>query len=409
MKIKILGSGREVGRSAILLFHDNFKISLDFGVKLQPEPPSFPIVHKDVDGIIVTHSHLDHSGAIPLLPNVNCYMTELTKKLTKLLLFDFVKVARINNYKIGFSKKDVKLALLNARITEDKFIIKNIPCNFFDAGHIPGSRSVLLNIEGKNIFYTGDIKLEKQNLIDGCKLPKEEIDILIIESTYGDRDHPNRKEEEERFKSEIDETLNQSGIVLLPTFAVGRAQELLLILKDYSDYIAIDGMAKDATKIIMNYNLKTSSSLKKIFKRIKKVNTAKERERIIRKGNRIIITTSGMLNGGPVVYYLKKIYKRKDCKILFTGFQVEGTPGKYLLDTGIFAYQDLEFHVNCPVNRFDFSSHAGKSELFKIIEKLNPKIVICVHGDNCNEFAKDIEKEFGINAFSPNNGEILEF
>lgn len=409
MKIKILGSGGEVGRSAILLIHDNCKISLDFGVKLQPEPPSFPIVVKDIDGIIVTHSHLDHSGAIPLLPNVNCYMNELTKRLTKLLLFDFVKVARINNYRIGFSKKEVKMALSNSFIVDGKFLVKNIPCKFFDAGHIPGSRSVLLNVEDKNIFYTGDIKLYKQNLIDGCKLPKDDIDILIIESTYGNREHPERSVEEERFKAEIDETLNQNGIVLLPTFAVGRAQELLLILKSYVDYIVIDGMAKEATKIIMNYNLKSSTLLKSIFKRIKKVNSKAERDRIIRRGGKIIITTSGMLNGGPAVYYIKKIYKRKDCKILFTGFQVEGTPGKYLLDTGIFRNEDLELHVNCPVARFDFSSHAGKDELFKIIEKLNPKNIICVHGDHCSEFAKEIEKEFGIRAFSPNNNEVLDF
>lgn len=409
MKLKILGSGREVGRSAILLIYDNCKISLDFGVKLQPEPPSFPIIPKELDGIIVTHSHLDHSGAIPLLPNVNCYMSELTKKLTKLLLFDFVKVARINNYSIGFSKKEAKLALSNSMIAENEFIIKNIFCKFFDAGHIPGSRSVLLKFEDKNIFYTGDIKLDNQRLVHGCKLPKDDIDILIIESTYSDRDHPNRISEEERFKAEIDETINQNGIVLLPTFAVGRAQELLLILKDYKDYIAIDGMAKDATKIIMIYNLKSSHLLKKIFKSVKKISTNKERDRIIRKGGKIIITTSGMLNGGPAVYYIKKIYKRKDCKILFTGFQVEGTPGKYLLDTGIFRNEDIELHVNCPIGRFDFSSHAGRSELFKIIEKLNPKYVVCVHGDKCEEFSKEIENKFGIKAFSPSNNEILEF
>lgn len=409
MKLKILGSGKEVGRSAILLINKDIKISLDFGVKLQPEPPSFPTIHKDIDGIIITHSHLDHSGAIPLLPKVNCYMSDLTKKLTKLLLFDFVKVARINNYPIGFSKKDVKTSLSNTFTSEEKFLIKGISCNFFDAGHIPGSKSILIRFDDRNIFYTGDIKLEKQYLVDGCKLPKEDVDILIIESTYSDRDHNERIREEERFKSEIDETLNQNGIVLLPTFAVGRAQEILLILKDYKEYIAIDGMAKDATKIIMNFNLKSSALLKNIFKRIKKVSTNKERERIIKKGGRIIITTSGMLNGGPAVYYLKKIYKRKDCKILLTGFQVEGTPGKYLLDTGIFRNEELEFNVNCPVVRFDFSSHAGKRELFKIIEKLSPKNVICVHGDKCEDFAKEIMREFGIKSFSPSNNEIIEF
>jgi putative mRNA 3-end processing factor len=409
MKIKILGSGNEVGRSGIFLSENNFSILLDYGVKLQPEPPSYPLLPEDSCDMIITHAHLDHSGAIPILRNNKAFMTKETFKIYSLLIKDFVKVGIDERYPMPFTKQDVKKSLKNVVIVDNRFEIGDVEINLFDAGHIPGSRSILLRVDDKKIFYTGDIKLLPQRLIDGCKLPNEEVDLLVIESTYSYKEHPERKEEEERLKAEIDDVINKNGIALLPTFAVGRAQEMLLILKDYKDYIALDGMAKEATKIIMNYNIKSSGLLKNIFKKIMKVKNNKQREKLLRRREKnIIITTSGMLNGGPVVHYIKKIHKDKNSKILFTGFQVEGTPGEKLLKTSFFEYKDIKLEVNCKLKNFDFSSHAGRSELIEIIKKLNPKAVICVHGDRCEEFSENIEKEFGIKSYAPTNGEIIK-
>jgi len=159
----------------------------------------------------------------------------------------------------------------------------------------------------------------------------------------------------------------------------------------------------------MNYNIKGSGTLKNVFKKIMKVKNNRQREKLLRKRERnIIITTSGMLNGGPVVHYIKKIYKDKNSKILLTGFQVEGTPGEKLLKTSFFEYKDISLEVNCKVKKFDFSSHAGKSELIEIIKKLNPKILICVHGDRCEEFSQEIGKMFGIKSYAPTNGDIIK-
>ncbi|MEM7826628.1 MAG: MBL fold metallo-hydrolase [Candidatus Aenigmatarchaeota archaeon] len=411
MFIKLLGGACEVGKSGILINSNSTNFILDYGVKIQPEPPQYPIIPKRVDGIILTHSHLDHSGAIPILPNTPVYMTGVSSELFELLIRDFMKVAKYRGYPIKFSKDDFKQVMKNIRIVdyEKSFFINNIYCKLFDAGHIPGSASIFMRAEGKNILYTGDIKLKSQRLVNGCILPKEEIDVLIIESTYGDRDHPDRLKQEEKFKSEIDETINQHGVVIVPTFAVGRAQEILLILKDYVNYIALDGMTKDASKIILNNKkyIKNYDELTRIFRKIKKIKNNKERAKLLKKPN-IIITTSGMLNGGPVVYYIKKIYNRKDAKILMTGFQIDGTPGKTLLDTGVFMNEDIKLPVRCPVKRFDFSSHAGRSELFDIIKKLNPRQVICVHGDNCDDFAKYIENDLMIPATAPRNGDKIE-
>jgi len=412
LSITGLGGCGEVGKSAFLINSDSTNILLDYGVKIQQETIEYPPIPKRVDAIIPSHSHLDHSGAIPVLSKarIPIYLTDASLELTVLLLKDSVKISERNGQPINFSKKDIYYILKNARTVkyEKDFFINDVRCRLFDAGHIPGSAGILLSAKNKNIFYTGDMKLEPQYLVNGCSLPREKIDVLITESTYSDRNHPDRKKEEKNFKERIDEALNMNETVLIPSFAVGRAQEILLILKDYRKYIALDGMAQEATKIILRHKkyLKNGPELEEIFMSAKKVKNNKQRDMLLKKPH-IIVTTAGMLSGGPAVYYIKKIYNRKNSRILLVGFQVEETPGKILLDTGVFRNNDTKLQVRCKVEKFDFSSHAGKNELFKIIETLKPKQVICVHGDKCGKFAKDIEKEFKIPAIAPKNGDKI--
>lgn len=415
MELSFLGGCREVGRSAIMLStNSGTNLILDYGVELQPEIRYPLIPKKRIDAVIPTHCHLDHSGAVPILfkkgePKV--YMTDVSFELLDLLMKDFFKVAQRNKRLLRFTKKDYKKMKRNIEVVNygETVSIGDVECTFYDAGHIPGSMSILLSVEGKNIFYTGDIKLLDTELLRGCKLPKEKIDILITESTYAERDHPPRDEHKKEFRNEIDYALNQNEHALIPVFAVGRAQEMMLVLKGYEKYMVLDGMAKEATRIILRYNkyLRRPGTLGKIFYDIKVIENDKQRRNVLKRPH-VILATAGMLSGGPIVYYLKKLKDRKEARLLFVGFQVEDTPGYHVLQTGVYKNEKIEFDIKCKIRKFDFSAHAGRSELLKIIKRLNPERVICVHGERCEEFANDIKEELGVDAIAPTNGDKIK-
>lgn len=413
MFVEFLGGAQEVGKSAILVNTGKTRIMMDYGVKIQPEPAQFPPVPEKLDAAIPSHCHLDHSGALPLLAGMKIpfYMTKTTFELSKLLLRDFLKVTKLNEDPERFTKDDIAKFAKKTVVTDYNrmFNVKDASCTLYDAGHIPGASGILVKSNGKSLFYTGDTKFNEQMLVKGCSLPREKIDALIIESTYGDREHPDRNTQIRQFRAEIDETLNRGESVIVPVFAVGRSQEILLMLKDYANYIALDGMAKEATEIILRNKkfVNKHADLKKAFKNVKKIKGDLQRSRILKKPG-IIVTTSGMLSGGPVSYYIRKMWQRRESRIIIVGFQAENTPGKHLLETGVFLSEGKALDVKCKISRYDFSSHAGKEELLKIVRKTRPGKVMCVHGDNCRSFAKTIKQSLGIPAYAPMNGEMME-
>ena len=409
MQIHVLGSGREVGKSAILVQDNKTKIMLDYGAKLQPEPPKYPPRQK-VDGVVLTHAHLDHSGALPILYkkwNQPCFMTDVTMDLTNLLLTDSIKVGKRQGFGTPFGKKDVSSLIRHTKIVQynQDFRIGSFSCSLFDSGHIPGSAGVFLE-NGKRIFYTGDIQTEQSNLLYGCYLP-DKVDVLVTESTYSYKEHANKLKEQERFLKAVEETIAKEEDALIPVFAVGRAQEILLMLEQYGNKIALDGMAKAASEIISYYGyyLRNAKKLKNVLKRVHWIRTREDRAKAM-KHYPIIVTSAGMLGGGPAVHYLNEMRKKPESRVLFTGFLVEDSPGWKLIKTSVFDNAEEKFDVHCELNRFELSAHAGKSGLFSIIKKLRPKQVICVHGEdkNCKAFAKEIESH-GIQAFAPKNGE----
>jgi len=410
MKIHILGSGREVGRSAILI-EDNTKILLDAGVKIQPEPPKYPMIQKP-DTIIISHAHLDHSGSAPLFykkwsPKI--IMNDITLELSRLLINDSIKIARKEGYGVPFSKHHLKRMIKNTQLIGYNriFRIKNFSCALYDAGHIPGSCSILLN-NGKKIFYTADIQTIDTNLLKRAYLPKK-CDILILESTYSYKNHPDRKNEERKLINSVQEVLAKEETALIPVFAVGRAQEILLILEDYARKIALDGMAKTATDIIASHGkyLKNDRKLKNVMRKINWIRTNRDRERAIKKFP-ILVSSAGMLGGGPAIHYLRGIRKRRESKVVFCGFLVEDSPGRNLIQTKIFENAEERFHVHCELEQFELSAHTDRSGLFDIVRRLEPEQVICVHGEKCEAFANDISDRFGILAYAPKNGEVIE-
>jgi putative mRNA 3-end processing factor len=263
----------------------------------------------------------------------------------------------------------------------------------------------LIASQGKNLLYTGDFNSIHTRLLKKADLDLPKIDVLITESTYSDRDHPSRKSQEKELIKIINETLAIDGTCLIAGFAIGRITELLLVLNAYGiDYpVFVDGMTKKAITITNNYRnlLRDPKSVDKALEKVEYVATHRMRRKIIKEPC-VILTTSGMLQGGPIVYYLKSLYDKRNCSLILAGWQLEGTPGKILLETG--RYVNEKFGLNLEVKlffkRLDFSAHAGKTELFKFIEKINPEKIFCIHGDHTQEFANEL-KERGFDAIAP--------
>ncbi len=409
-ELEILGSGSEVGRSAILVGGKK-RFVMDYGVKIQPEPPQYPMIEK-VDAAIVSHAHLDHVGATPLLfkkQKIPIYMNDITLELGIMLIKDSMKVAKKEGFGVPFAKNDVKRMVKNTKIVRYKehFRIGDFSCSLWHSGHIPGSSSVLVE-SGKRIFYTADIQTRPSHLLNPCQLP-DKVDVLVLESTYGMKVQAERKKEEKRLVEAVEETVANGGVALMPVFAVGRAQEVLLVLKDYINKIALDGMAKLASEIIADYSsyIKNPKEFGSLLKKAKFIRTDTERAAALKKYP-IIIASAGMLGGGPAVHYLREIQKHPESKVLFTGFLVEDSPGRNLIETKIFENAEEKFHVHADLQQVELSAHADRNGLFEIIKRTKPETVICVHGDQCQKFAEDIEKEFNIQAFAPKNGEVVK-
>jgi putative mRNA 3-end processing factor len=260
------------------------------------------------------------------------------------------------------------------------------------------------------IFYTGDIKLEATKLLRGADLPKR-TDVLVMDSTYSQTEHPSRVNEEKNVLEAVEEALSKNEPVILPVFAVGRSQEALLILEKYADKIALDGMARDATQMVMSYGryIRDPRTLQRILNKVTWIRTEQERAKALDRFP-IIVTTAGMASGGPIIYYLRQLQRRPEAKILFIGYLTEDSPARSLLETGILRTAEEEIKVRCDIRHFDLSAHAGRSELFEIVRRVKPSLAVCVHGEPkfCERFAEEIEEDLGIKAVAPANGEVVE-
>jgi len=291
-------------------------------------------------------------------------------------------------------------------------ITSEISFEFFDAGHIPGSALTKLYTKEGTVLYTGDVKVYGTHIQRGADLTGIDADVLIMESTYADKDHPDRKMLEQKFVESVKETLDNGGFVILPVFAVGRAQEIVDILVSHGiENIFFDGMARDATKIILRHPdyVTNARKLKNVMRKVHWIKTQKDRERAIQEPA-VIVTTAGMMQGGPVIYYTTALKDDPKSKIIFTGYLVEDTPGRRVLEEGVFEADGYEFKLQMDVERYDFSAHAGRDELFKLVKNVNPQYVVAVHGDEDNtiRLAEDLKEEFGIKTFAPKLGERID-
>jgi KH/beta-lactamase-domain protein len=448
-----LGGYRQVGRSATLVSTRDSKILVDCGVDFSSEEASNPFlsapeVHplENLDGIVITHAHLDHCGLVPALFKYGydgpVYCTPPTRDLMTLLQLDYIKVAFGEGKKSPYESANIKEVVKHCiplRFGETTDIAPDIRLTFHNAGHILGSAIAHFHIgDGMyNIAITGDIKFEKTWLFNQAVNKFPRLETLVIESTYGGHkdNQPSRKEAAEQLKQVVQRTIERKGKVLVPVFAVGRSQEVMIVLETLMRYgeiptlpIYLDGMIWEATAIhtahpeYLNSQLRTqifqkgeNPFLSEIFKR---VDSQEMRETIANDTDPcIVLATSGMMNGGPVMEYFKTWASEPSNTIIFVGYQAEGTLGRRIqrgLNQLIMNDKGQQITVDIKLNLETcdgFSGHSDRKQLLNYVGSMDPKperIIIC-HGEEskCIELASTLHKRYGIETRVPYNLETI--
>ncbi|MFW5704213.1 MAG: MBL fold metallo-hydrolase [Nanoarchaeota archaeon] len=399
MKIVFHGGAGEVGKSCIELQTGGKRYLLDAGVKFVQggiEYPKFLDKIHDLDGVFISHAHLDHSGALPMLEHkkLNCpiYMTKLTWKITNLLLKDSYHLEKLKHLHPAYVERDIRKVEHDLRFVkyDQEYITPDgkVKFRFLNAGHIPGSASILLEVEGKKVLYTGDINTEDTALMVPSELHNlmEEVDILITENTYGDRPHPEKGESKQGLIKSVGKAIEVGGSALVPVFSVGRSQEIMMLLKDLYPNIPIylDGMARKITELVLNSGdpyVDNRDLLEEMSRRVMFIKHPKERGELAKKKGIVILTTSGMVQGGPVISYAEKMIHDKDNFVILTGYQAKGTNGRFMFEDHLFYSHHQRFPVKAHVRKFDFSAHYGQDEIRRLMTKLKPKHLILQHGD----------------------------
>lgn len=443
--IRVIGLGacREVGRSCFLIETPKSKVLVDCGVNVGGTNAGiYPILttkefdYNELDAIIVSHAHLDHLGFVPALYERGysgpLYLTTPTTDLATLLWLDYIDVMQRNATNPFFTAKGVKEAIKHSiplEYDEVSDVAPDVRLTFQNAGHVLGSALVHLHIgEGlHNIVYASDVKYGRTPLLDPAFTDFQRVETLILESTYGGADDimPPRQEAEMQLMDVINRTMERNGICLIPSFAVERAQDVMAILveNNFSFPVFIDGMIWDATGIYTAYPEYMSRSIqKKIFSGqdpfkseiFKRVSSPSEREKVLEQNPCVIISTSGMLTGGPAMWYLQSLAENPKNTLIFVGYQSEGTFGRRIqkgwkeipvrLENGKTTTINLQMEV---ATIDGLSGHSDRNQLLSFVNKLTakPDKVIVVHGENQKalDLARTIHKLFRIETVAPKN------
>ncbi|HEY6534334.1 MAG TPA: MBL fold metallo-hydrolase [Candidatus Nitrosocosmicus sp.] len=418
MRITTLGAAKEVGRSAFLINSNNANILLDYGVLLKREP-IFPIhvKPKDIDAVVITHAHLDHSGFVPFLflnsdSKIKALATLPTFELSQLLIQDMIK---ISGFYLPFEFSDLINMLNHSTNLEykTKYSIKDTNITLFESGHVLGGSTVIVESEDKRIFYTGDINTRGSKVLRPADLDVGEIDLLIIESTYSQTEQTPREQSEKELVKFALEVIDRKGILFIPAFSVERAQEIACVLKAYNfpHKISMDGMALKASEIMLRHPrfLRDPEVFKKSIEEVENITSWNKRRNVVRSPG-VIISPAGMLVGGSAVFYLQELAKNQLNGIALVSYQGEGTPGKSLLEKRQVTLAGRSIKCFAEIKKYEFSGHNSRKELFEILDKVkgSPQ-VLTVHGDNlaCTKFAEEINQKYGFKAHAPESAESI--
>ncbi|MGV9102703.1 MAG: beta-CASP ribonuclease aCPSF1 [Candidatus Thorarchaeota archaeon] len=441
IRLTALGGFREVGRQSMLLQTSESSILLECGVNVGTPEKAFPRLDMpefsidDLDAVIVTHAHLDHCGMVPFLFKYGyrgpVYMTKPTLNLATLLQLDYLDVAEREGKLRPYRDRDVKESILHT-ITlgygEVTDIAPDVRLTLHNAGHILGSAIVHLHIgDGQyNLAYTGDFKFGRTRLLEPASFTFPRLETLIVESTYGHPTDkmPSRQEVERKLASIIKRTIDRGGKVLIPVLAVGRAQEMMIVIEDLVSKnriprvpVYVEGMIGQATAI---HTTHPEALSKKIRERIfhqgvnpflsdvfVQVDNPDEREEIVEGDPCIIMATSGMLAGGPSVDYLRLLAADEKNTMVFVSYQAEGTLGRRIQK----GWKEINMRnregdtqvvpVNLEVTTVEgFSGHSDRKQILNFVKRCNPRPerVLTCHGEasKCINLASTIHKALNI-------------
>jgi len=452
VRITMLGSAREVGRSAILVQTRESQVLLDCGINPGSTKPfeAFPRLDapqfdiESLDAVVISHAHLDHCGFLPYLFKygydgpVYCSLPNLS--LMTLLQLDYLDVLSKQGMPLPYDQKDVREAVLHTiplRYGVVTDIAPDIRLTLHNAGHILGSSVVHLHIgEGyHNIVYTGDFKYGKTMLLEASATEFPRVETIITESTYSAPTDvmPSRAEAEKRLVSIINETLERGGKVIIPVPAVGRAQEIMLVIDEYMRRgelkeapVFIEGMISESTAIHMAYPEYLSREVRnKIINEgvnpfeseyFTVVEHPSARAEIIEGEPCIILATAGMLEGGPVIDYFQNLADDERNSLIFVSYQIEGTLGRRIQKGAqevSMVDQDGRIRVikvGLKVHTVEgFSGHSDRRQIINYLRRISPKpenIIIC-HGERgkCLALADFLRRKYKVNAIAP---DILE-
>lgn len=395
---RFLGAAQDIGKLGFVAETDGVRFLFDYGMD-PDKPPKYPIEAPPVDQTFLTHAHLDHSGMIPWLSRYEATVmtTEVTSEISTLMHHDSLKIARSEGYPEPFGDQDIESMqdLYDPVDWRHPRHIGGVPVHFHSAGHIPGASQVEVRGESGTLVFTGDLYTRPQRLV-GAGEPVD-CDVLCIETTYAGREHPDRRETEREFLDFVDDVNRRGGIVLACAFAVGRAQELAMLLADEGYEVWMDGMARKVSTIFGRHPdmLADPAKYQRAMGQIRDVRNHHGRKVALRRAD-VIITTSGMLDGGPILYYLNELRNDAKTGVALTGYQVRGTNGRRLLDEGVVDLDTRDpgknvHKVHCELRHFDFSAHAGHQDLVDFAEATGADDIVLFHGDNREAIAPDLE------------------
>ena len=447
-----LGGVKQVGRSCFIVVTPESKVMLDCGINpgemsgldAYPRIDWLNFDLDELDAVVISHAHIDHQGFLPTLFKYGyrgpVYCTEPTLPLMTLLQMDSVKIANANGNYLPYEARDIH-EVIKRTITlpygKPTDISPDITVTLNNAGHIMGSATVHLNISGAhNILYSGDYKYARTQLLDSAVSTYPRVETLITESTYGNSSDvmPEQQAVYRTFSESINRVLMEGGKVLIPVPAVGRAQEIMLVMaKEMSEGrlvespIYIEGMISEASAIHMSYAHYLGTDVRRsvsqgvnpfLSEYFTVISGYGKRDEILNDEHpAIVMATSGMLEGGPSVEYFKELAPNPKNKIVFVSYQINGTLGRRVLDGNVSDVSMMDksgkvkvVPIRCQTQKIDgFSGHSDFNQIMNFVAKVKPKRVLVNHGERSKSenVASSVYSRLKIRSSVPDNREVL--